>query len=188
MTATVKTENGIAIVTMDDGKANAISLSMLDALNACSAFSQRFRCVLPKVEKGNELFLRNARHPLLYGSIPDDKVVPISLNLTREENIIIISGPNTGGKTAALKTLGILSEMAHAGLPVPADDGIFPLFSNILADIGDHQSITQNLSSFSSHILRIEEILTSYDRESLVLLDELGRGPTRSTGEPWPWP
>ncbi|MFH1965010.1 MAG: hypothetical protein ABIJ42_05655, partial [Acidobacteriota bacterium] len=148
----------------------------LDVLNACAEFSHRFKCVLPKVDTGNDLLLRNARHPLLYASDPDSKVIPISLSLTREENVIIISGPNTGGKTAALKTLGLLSMMAQAGLPVPADDAVVPPFSDILADIGDHQSITQNLSSFSSHILRIEEILKAHDQDSLVLLDELGRG------------
>lgn len=148
----------------------------LDVLNACAEFSHRYKCVLPKVNTGNDLVLRNARHPLLYASDPDGKVIPISLSLTKEENVIIISGPNAGGKTAALKTLGLLSMMAQAGLPVPADDAVVPPFSDILADIGDHQSITQNLSSFSSHILRIEEILKAHDQDSLVLLDELGRG------------
>ena len=148
----------------------------LDVLNASAEFSHRFKCVLPKVDTGNDLLLRNARHPLLYSSDFDSKVIPISLSLTREENVIIISGPNTGGKTVALKTLGLLSMMAQAGLPVPADDAVVPPFSDILADIGDHQSITQNLSSFSSHILRIEEILKAHDQDSLVLLDELGRG------------
>jgi DNA mismatch repair protein MutS2 len=148
----------------------------LDALNACAEFSHKYKCVIPKVDKGNDLLLRNARHPLLYASAPDSKVIPISLSLTSEENVIIISGPNTGGKTAALKTLGLLSMMAQAGLPVPADDAFVPQFSDILADIGDHQSITQNLSSFSSHILRIETILKDHDQDSLVLLDELGRG------------
>ncbi len=151
-------------------------IGYLDFLNACVLFSYRFKCVRPKVAENNDLVLRNARHPLLYDSVPEGKVVPISLSLTSRENIIIISGPNTGGKTAALKTLGLLSMMALAGLPVPADDAIVPLFSDILADIGDHQSITQNLSSFSSHILRIEEILKAHDQNSLVLLDELGRG------------
>ncbi len=159
------------------GLKNVIAgIGYLDFLNACSEFSRRFKCVLPRIAPGNDLEFRNARHPLLYGSVPDSKVVPISLSLTREESIIVISGPNTGGKTAALKTLGLLSLMAQAGLPVPADDAAVPLFSDILADIGDHQSITQNLSSFSAHILRIREILSAHDRDSLVLLDELGRG------------
>lgn len=156
---------------------NIISgIGRLDVLNACAEFSHRYNCVIPAVAKDNDLVLRNARHPLLYASIPESRVVPISLSLTRDQNVIIISGPNTGGKTAALKTLGLLSMMALAGLPVPADEAQVPLFSDILADIGDHQSITQNLSSFSSHILRIEEILKAHDRDALVLLDELGRG------------
>ncbi len=151
-------------------------IGQLDELNACAEFSHRYKCVLPKVGIESDLLLLNARHPLLYSSVPENKVVPISLSLTREESVIIISGPNTGGKTAALKTLGLLSMMAQAGLPVPAEDAVVPLFSDILADIGDHQSITQNLSSFSSHILRVEEILKAHDKDSLVLLDELGRG------------
>ena len=151
-------------------------IGRLDVLNACAEFSHRYNCVIPAVAKESDLVLQNARHPLLYASVPESRVVPISLSLTRDENVIIISGPNTGGKTAALKTLGLLSMMALAGLPVPAEEARVPLFSDILADIGDHQSITQNLSSFSSHILRIEEILKAHDRDTLVLLDELGRG------------
>lgn len=147
-----------------------------DRLNSLAEFGGKFKCVLPRITEGGEFYLRNARHPLLYSSLPEDKVVPISLNLSEEESILIISGPNTGGKTAALKTLGLLGLMALAGMPVPADDAVIPHFSNILADIGDHQSITQKLSSFSSHVLRVQAILKARDSGSLILLDELGRG------------
>ena len=102
-------------------------------------------------------------------------VVPISLSLDQSERTLLISGPNTGGKTVALKTVGLLALMTHAGLPVPALEAEFPLFDQVLADIGDHQSIQESLSSFSSHILSIGKMLGDVTPDSLVLVDELGR-------------
>ena len=102
-------------------------------------------------------------------------VVPISLSLDQSERTLLISGPNTGGKTVALKTVGLLALMTHAGLPVPALEAEFPLFDQVLADIGDHQSIQESLSSFSSHILSIGKMLEDVTPDSLVLVDELGR-------------
>ncbi len=102
-------------------------------------------------------------------------VVPISLDLDETHRTLLISGPNTGGKTVSMKTVGLLVLMAHAGLPVPAEDAEFPLFEQVLADIGDQQSIQESLSSFSAHIAHVSEMLQAVTPATLVLLDELGR-------------
>jgi DNA mismatch repair protein MutS2 len=123
-------------------------------------------------EAGGELHLLNARHPLLHGD-----VVPITVTAGDSYSALLITGPNTGGKTVALKTAGLLSLMALAGLPVPADAASkVPMFSSIFVDIGDEQSIEQSLSTFSSHMRNIIHILSSAQRDSLVLLDELAAG------------
>ena len=123
------------------------------------------RPVLP----GRRLHLAGARHPLL-----TERVVPISLELGRDNGVMVITGPNAGGKTVALKTVGLLALMAHAGLHVPAEEAQFPLLDGIYADIGDQQSIEQSLSTFSSHIRNLRSILEQVTPHSLVLIDELG--------------
>ena len=122
------------------------------------------------------LVLHNARHPLLERSLKPKggRVVPISLALEGERRQLIITGPNTGGKTVALKTIGLLALMAQAGIPVPADRAELPIFDAVLADIGDYQSIEQNLSTFSAHVTNIDFISRTATADSLVLLDELG--------------
>ena len=122
--------------------------------------------------------LSRARHPLLAGGDGAaggaDGVVPISLSLDSRRGILLITGPNAGGKTVALKTAGLLALLAHAGLHVPADEAVFPGFDGIFADIGDQQSIQQSLSTFSSHIANLLDIMRQATDQSLVLVDELG--------------
>ena len=141
--------------------------------------------------EGPVLRLSAARHPLLYGAAketldklpnkpsaeaatPGVSVVPISLALDRDSRVLLITGPNAGGKTVALKTVGLLALMAHAGLHVPADEAQFPLFDGVYADIGDQQSIEQSLSTFSSHVQNLCRIMSEATPRSLALVDELG--------------
>jgi DNA mismatch repair protein MutS2 len=146
---------------------------------AKAEFAIDFNCAVPRLspEGSRRLILREARHPLLEDLFRGQKksVVPVSLSLDESERTLLISGPNTGGKTVALKTVGVLALMTHAGLPVPAAEAEFPLFDDVLADIGDHQSIQESLSSFSAHILAMKSMLERATPDSLVLVDELGR-------------
>src|SRR5581483_7771277 len=125
---------------------------------------------------GASLALRNARHPLLERKLKSSNrpVVPVSVELEGERREMIITGPNTGGKTVALKTVGLLVLMAQSGIPVPADRAELSVFDAVLADIGDYQSIEQNLSTFSAHVTNIDFISRTATPRSLVLLDELG--------------
>jgi DNA mismatch repair protein MutS2 len=156
----------------------AAILAQLDALQARGRFAAEFECVRPRFAgpAAPVLELTQARHPLLEKRLRARQaaVVPLTLALNDAQRELIISGPNTGGKTVALKTTGLLGMMAQAGIPVPAVEAVFPLFDGFLADIGDAQSIEQNLSTFSAHITNLERISQLADSSSLVLLDELG--------------
>jgi DNA mismatch repair protein MutS2 len=156
----------------------AATLAQLDGLQARGRFAAEFDCIRPRfADPATPLLdLKQARHPLLEKRLRAQQatIVPLTLALTDSERQLIISGPNTGGKTVALKTAGLLSMMAQAGIPVPAAEAIFPLCTAFLADIGDAQSIEQNLSTFSAHIVNLERIASLADASSLVLLDELG--------------
>jgi DNA mismatch repair protein MutS2 len=159
--------------------ASVAALSRLELLFGKAEFAIAFRCSVPRLspEQSRKIELREARHPLLEDILRGQKkmVVPVSLELNTAQSTLLISGPNTGGKTVALKTIGLLALMTHAGLPVPAEHAEFPLFDDVLADIGDHQSLAESLSSFSSHIVAVRSMLELATGDSLVLLDELGR-------------
>lgn len=152
-------------------------LADLEIIFAKARFATDFGCVIPRF--GKRLSVTNARHPLLVDILKRSRsgksVVPLSLSLEGDSRTLVISGPNTGGKTVSLKTIGLLALMAQAGFPVPAESAEFPVFERVLADIGDNQSIEQSLSSFSSHIARVKEMLELVGPLSLVLFDELGR-------------
>src|SRR5947209_5970055 len=151
-----------------------VTLAHLDLTFERARFALEFACVIPRF--GGRLELKDARHPLLQDVLRrrHKSVVPISLELTGDRRTLLISGPNTGGKTVTLKTTGLLSLMAQSALPVPATEAEFPLFEQVLADIGDYQSIQENLSTFSAHMSNIREMALDVTPASLVLLDELG--------------
>jgi len=159
--------------------AGAAILAVVESLVMRARFAEDFQCIRPRFgdpAETLELRLAQARHPLLEQRLRKvgGAVVPISIHLTSGERQLIISGPNTGGKTVGLKTTGLLAIMAQAGIPVPAEEAVFPIFRDFLADIGDSQSIEQNLSTFSAHIVNLNRIAEIAGPESLVLLDELG--------------
>ncbi len=153
-------------------------LAEVDALAARARFADSYECAAPTFapEDAPELLMQRGRHPLLERRLRRQKlaIVPLTLGLESNARQLIISGPNTGGKTVALKTAGLLAMMAQAGIPVPAERFVLPVFGCFLADIGDAQSIEQNLSTFSAHIVNLNHIAARADERSLVLLDELG--------------
>ncbi|MGA9070194.1 MAG: Smr/MutS family protein, partial [Terracidiphilus sp.] len=150
-------------------------LALVDSLQARARFARAFDCVAPTLTP-DRLTLAAARHPLLEKRLraTGGSVVPLALELTSEARQLIISGPNTGGKTVTLKTVALLAMMAQAGLPVPAEAASFPVFTAFLADIGDAQSIEAALSTFSAHITNLDRLSRLAGEKSLVLLDELG--------------
>ncbi len=153
-------------------------LGDLEYVFARARFWREFQCCRPRFSVGAEprIVLEGARHPLLQDLLERQRQrpVPLSLRLEAGHRTLIVSGPNAGGKTVVLKTLGVLAAMAQAGLPVPADDVELPWFDGILADIGDAQSISESLSTFSAHVAKLAAILERATAQSLVVLDELG--------------
>lgn len=154
------------------------SMGHLDLIFAKGRFAVEFDCTIPRFSPNTErrLELKNARHPLLSEVLKrrGRQVIPFSLTLDPGCRTLLISGPNTGGKTVTLKTAGLLALMAQAALPVPCESAELPIFEQVLADIGDAQSIQESLSTFSAHIARLREMAFDVTPESLVLLDEIG--------------
>ncbi|MGQ0550791.1 MAG: endonuclease MutS2 [Armatimonadota bacterium] len=164
-------------------RANGEALGELDLAAAKAALAARLRAVPPDVRNDGVLMLREARHPLLVLLRGDAAVVPIDVDLGEMFTTLVVTGPNTGGKTVALKTMGLLVLMAQAGLHIPtAPRSAVAVFEQVHADIGDEQSIEQNLSTFSSHMSAIVEILRRLTPPALVLLDEVGAGTDPTEG------
>ena len=160
----------------------AEAVAELDFINACAVFHQNFNCVIPEIQTetngSGELELIEARHPLLEENLraTGGAVVPVSFALDEQKNAMVISGANAGGKTVVLKTTGLLALMALSGISVPAQSARFPFYASVLADIGDHQSLAANLSTFTSHTANIARMIESCEAPALVLLDEVGTG------------
>jgi len=175
-------------------RANAVPLrhaanviAELDSLFARGRYARHFDCALPVFSGDNtrsQMKLDAARHPVLEASLRRDggRVVPMSLEMGGDETVLVISGPNTGGKTVALKTVGLVVFAAQSGIPVTAQSAELPLFDKVLADIGDEQSISANLSTFSAHMLNLCGMLAAVTENSLVLVDELGTGTAPEEG------
>ncbi|MGX7233809.1 endonuclease MutS2 [Enterococcus italicus] len=152
---------------------NSYVLGQFDVMNAKARYGKLMKAIVPTMSIDREVQLLKARHPL----IDQEVVVANDIMIGKDYQAIVITGPNTGGKTITLKTLGLLQLMAQAGLPIPVEEGSqIGVFAEIFADIGDEQSIEQNLSTFSSHMTNIVSILDKIDEKSLVLFDELGAG------------
>ena len=174
------------------------AVAELDFIKAKVEFARKFKAIVPEISDDDALDLVEARHPLLEENLREqsavssqqsasnpkseirnpksDGIVPVSFKLTREKGVMIISGANAGGKTVVLKTAGLLGMMAISGLPVPAKNARIPFYKSVLADIGDNQSLSANLSTFSSHISNIAGMMKDCAAPSLVLLDEVGTG------------
>lgn len=159
-------------------RTTAETLAEIDFTHAKARLSAEFNCTRPEMTTKEALRLDDARHPLLEHSLRQQgaEIVPISLEMDEAHQTMIISGPNAGGKTVAVKTIGLVSLMAQAGLHVPASQALLPVFSQVLADIGDQQSIAANLSTFTAHVRNIAEMIREVSPPALVLMDEVGTG------------
>lgn len=164
--------------------AAAETIAELDSAFARARFAQDFDATTPEFSESNELRLDAARHPVLENKLrrKNRPIVPMSLQLGGEERLLVISGPNTGGKTVALKTTGIAALSAQSAIPVAAQRAILPIFDRILVDIGDEQSIAADLSTFSAHMLNLRSMLQDATPQTLVLVDEMGTGTAPEEG------
>jgi DNA mismatch repair protein MutS2 len=164
--------------------AAAETIAELDGVFARARFAQDFDAAIPEFSGTNELRLEGARHPVLEDKLRKENraIVPMTLTLGGEERLLVISGPNTGGKTVALKTTGMAALAAQSGIPVAAQRAVLPLFDSVLVDIGDEQSIAADLSTFSAHMLNLKTMLEAATPNSLVLVDEMGTGTAPEEG------
>ena len=162
----------------------ADTIAELDSIFARGRFAREYDCALPKFRDDGVLKLTTARHPVLEARLRAEggEIVPMTLELGGSETVLIISGPNTGGKSVTLKTVGLAALAAQSAIPVAAQAAELPLFDRVLADIGDEQSIAENLSTFSAHILNLRGMLAAATQNSLVLMDELGTGTAPEEG------
>src|ERR1700726_3318322 len=162
----------------------AETIAELDSVFARARFAQEFDAAIPEFSEASELRLEAARHPVLENKLRKEgrAVVPMTLALGGEERVLVISGPNTGGKTVALKTTGIAALSAQSGVPVTAQRAVLPFFDRVLVDIGDEQSIAADLSTFSAHMLNLKTMLGAATPESLILVDEMGTGTAPEEG------
>jgi len=164
--------------------AAADTIAELDSVFARGRFARDFDACMPEFSDAGELKLEAARHAVLEDKLRKEQraIVPMSLALGGDERVLVISGPNTGGKTVALKTTGLAALSAQAGIPVAAQSAVLPLFERVLVDIGDEQSIAADLSTFSSHMLNLKSMLEEATPNSLVLADEMGTGTAPEEG------
>jgi DNA mismatch repair protein MutS2 len=165
-------------------EAAADTIAELDSIFARSRFARDFDACMPEFSESPELRLEAARHPVLEDKLKRENraIVPMSLSLCGEERLLVISGPNTGGKTVVLKTTGLAVLAAQAGIPVAAERAVLSKFDRVLVDIGDEQSIAADLSTFSSHMLNLKSMLEEATANSLVLVDEMGTGTAPDEG------
>ena len=170
----------------DRGPLNAAAaqIAHLDSVFARARFAREIDCVMPVFQAGNSLRLDSARNPVLEAKLRPlgRKAVPLSLALGGDETVMVISGPNTGGKTVALKSVGLAALSAQSGIPVAAERAEMPIFDYVLADIGDEQSIAADLSTFSAHIVNLKAMLDVATERSLILVDEMGTGTAPEEG------
>ena len=170
----------------DRGPLNAAAaqIAHLDSVFARARFAREIDCVMPVFQAGNSLRLDSARNPVLEAKLRPlgRKAVPLSLALGGDETVMVISGPNTGGKTVALKSVGLAALSAQSGIPVAAERAEMPIFDHVLADIGDEQSIAADLSTFSAHIVNLKAMLDVATERSLILVDEMGTGTAPEEG------
>jgi len=162
----------------------AETVAELDSTFARARFAREFNCVLPEFSPAQQITFEAVRHPVLEDTLHRQgrSIVPITLALGGTETVLVISGPNTGGKTVALKTVGLAALAAQSGIPVAAERAVLPLFDRVLADIGDEQSIAADLSTFSAHVLNLKGMLDAATERSLVLVDEVGTGTAPEEG------
>jgi DNA mismatch repair protein MutS2 len=159
-------------------------IAQLDSVFARARFAREFDAAIPEFSEITELSLTDARHPVLEDKLRKEHraIVPMSLSLGGQERVLVISGPNTGGKTVVLKTTGMAALAAQSGIPVAAQRAVLPLFDQVLVDIGDEQSIAADLSTFSAHMLNLKNMLEAATPQSLVLADEMGTGTAPEEG------